>query len=212
MTLARAWTRQLFGAWGVALLAPVTMIAALVVLALGGGFGGLGALAQLVSGPAVPVASTVGSTVPGGSAKHRSAPLVLPVVPAAPAPAPGVTRVAATTPAGAGRPGGGASPARGRSGGGADQGVTPGGGHGAPSQTGPPSSGTGPPAAQPSPTPSPAPTPPPAPVAPLPALVNGVVGVGVSVTSKLPGALGTLGTGILQTLGQTLDQILTPPS
>ncbi|HWF24000.1 MAG TPA: hypothetical protein VG275_01030 [Solirubrobacteraceae bacterium] len=202
MTLARAWTRQLYGAWGVALLAPVTMIAALVVLALGGGFGGLGALAQLVSGPAVPAGSTVGSTVAGGSAKHRTAPLVLPVVPTAPAAAPAATRVAATGPAPAVRPSGGGTPARGGSG----QRVSSGGGHGAP-----PPTATPPPTPTPTPGPTPTPTPAPSPVAPLPALVNGVVAVGVSVTSKLPGALGTLGTGILQSLGQTLDQILTPP-
>lgn len=190
-----------------ALLAPVTMIAALVVLALGGGFGGLGALGQLVSGPAVPVGSTVGSTLVLGSAKHRTAPLVLPVVPTAPAAAPAGTRVAATAPASAVRPRGGGSP----TGGGTGQGVSPGRGHGGTPPTGAPPS-TGAPPAQPTPTPSPTPTPAPSPVAPLPALVNGVVGVGVSVTSKLPGPLGTLGTGILQSLGQTLDQILTPPS
>jgi hypothetical protein len=207
MTLARAWTRQLYGAWGVALLAPVTMIAALVVLVLGGGFGGLGALAQLVSGPAVPVGSTVASTVAGG--KHRTAPLVLPVVPAAPAPTSTPTRVAATSPAPAVRPGRGGSPARGGTG----QGVSPGGGHGAPSPTtGAPGTPGAPAPPTPSPAPTPTPTPSPSPVAPLPALINGVVGVGVSVTSALPGPLGTLGTGLLQSLGQTLDQILTPPS
>jgi hypothetical protein len=189
----------------VALLAPVTMIAALVVLALGGGFGGLGALAQLVSGPAVPVGSTFGSTAAGGSAKHRTAPLVLPVVPTAPAAAPSGTRVAATSPAPSVRPSGGGTPARGGSG----QRVSSGGGHGAPTAGAPGKPG---PTAPPTPGPTPTPTPAPSPAAPLPALVNGVVGVGVSVTSKLPGPLGTLGTGILQSLGQTLDQLLTPPS
>jgi hypothetical protein len=192
----------------VALLAPVTMIAALVVLALGGGFGGLGALAQLVSGPAVPVGSTLGAAAAGGSAKHRTAPLVLPVVPTAPAAAPAGTRVAATSPAPPVRPSGGGTPARGGSG----QRVSSGGGHGAPTAGAPGKTGPPPPTAPPTSAPTPTPTPAPAPVAPLPALVNGVVGVGVSVTSKLPGPLGTLGTGILQSLGQTLDQLLTPPS
>jgi hypothetical protein len=37
-----------------------------------------------------------------------------------------------------------------------------------------------------------------------------VVAVGVAVTSKLPGSLGAIGTGALQSLGQTLDTLLAP--
>ncbi|MEA2196597.1 MAG: hypothetical protein QOJ25_648 [Solirubrobacteraceae bacterium] len=204
MTLARAWTHQLYGAWGVALLAPVTMIAALVVLAIGGGFGGLGALGQLVSGPAVPVGSSAAGGASIGQAKHRTTPLVLAVVPAPSATA--RTRAPATSPAGAVRPGAGGSPG----GGGTVQRVTPRGGHGAPGPT-----RIAPPGKLPTPTPTPAPTPSPTPappVAPLPALVNQVVAVGESVTSKLPGPVGALGSGVLQSLGQTLDQLLTPPA
>jgi hypothetical protein len=200
MTLARAWTRQLYGASGVALLAPVTMIAALAVLALGGGFGGLGALGQLVSGPAVPVsAGTVGAAVPGPHGAHRTAPAVLPVVPAAPVVTSAPTRVAAVSPAPtpAGSRGGG-SPSRG----GTVLRVAP-GGHGvAPA----PPRIISPPLPPPvTPTPSP-------PTAPLPALINQIVAVGVSVTSKLPAPVGAIGTGVLQSLGQTLSTLLTPPS
>jgi len=54
MSLARAWTRQLYGASGAAVLAPATIIAAVAVLAVGGGFPGLGPLGQLFAVPAVP--------------------------------------------------------------------------------------------------------------------------------------------------------------
>jgi hypothetical protein len=37
-----------------------------------------------------------------------------------------------------------------------------------------------------------------------------VVAIGVSVTSKLPGPLGAIGTGALQSLGQTLNTLLAP--
>jgi hypothetical protein len=175
------------------------MIAALIVLALGGGFGGLSALGQLVSGPAVPVSATAGATGPGTRASHRTAPLVLPVVPAAPATARAPTRLAATSPRPGVRPGASGSSAGGRT----IQRLAPGGRSAAPPVTPPPARTTQPP---------PPPTPTPAPVAPLPALVNQVVAVGVAVTSKLPDPVGALGTGVLQTLGQTLDTLLTPPS
>jgi hypothetical protein len=181
----------------VALLAPVTIIAALVVLALSGGFGGLGALGQLVSGPAVPA----GANAPGAPSPFQTA-TRLPVVPAGPAPVSaaghGTTRVAAVTPGttGTGSGGGGSHP-----GGGRGLGVGSGGGH-----------GVAPPVpAPPAPTPSPpVSTPAPPPPDPIPALVNQVVAVGVSVTSKLPPPLAAIGTGALASLGQTLNTLLAP--
>src|SRR5437763_14177066 len=57
MSLARTWTRSLLGASSVALLAPGALLAALVVLAAGGGLGGLRSFEQVFSGPAVPPAT-----------------------------------------------------------------------------------------------------------------------------------------------------------
>ena len=53
MTLARVWRRQLFGASTAALIVPSAMLAALVALALGGAFGGVGVLGQLFAGPSL---------------------------------------------------------------------------------------------------------------------------------------------------------------
>jgi hypothetical protein len=203
MTLARAWTRQLCGAWGVALLAPATMIVALTVLALGGGFGGLSALGQLVSGPAVPV----GSTALGARSTPRSAPALLPVVPAGAATPHAASRtpirLAATAPAAThtAAPG----PAAGRGGGGQRVGS---GGHGA--TTSPPAA---PPRTPTAPT-QPAPAPPTAPTTtnPVSAIVNQVVAVGVSVTNALPAPVAAIGTGVLDSLGQTLNTLLNPQS
>ena len=51
MSLARAWRRQLYGASSAALIVPSAMLAALVVLALGGGFNQVGVLGQIFAGP-----------------------------------------------------------------------------------------------------------------------------------------------------------------
>ncbi len=61
MSLARVWRRQLYGASTAALIVPSAMLAALLVLALGGGFNGVGVLGQLFAGP---------SLVPGGSVRR----------------------------------------------------------------------------------------------------------------------------------------------
>ena len=60
VTLARSWTRQLFGASGAALLVPGAIAAALVVLAFAGGFGRLSSLGQALSGPSLPGVTPVG--------------------------------------------------------------------------------------------------------------------------------------------------------
>jgi len=199
MGLAREWKRQLYGAWGAALLAPVAMIAALAVLAFGGGFGGLSALGQLVSGPGVPVATTLS----GGGGTSRTASVLLPVVPAG---APTViASVPVTSPAAAGTGGAGSS-TRGSHGGGSGKGdgVRP-VGHGTP----PPVST---PPGKPGQTAAPVTTPAPPPISepPTTALVNKVLAVGESVTKALPGPVGELGTSALQTIGQTLTKLLPP--
>jgi hypothetical protein len=173
------------------------VIVALAVVALSGGFGGFGALGQLISGPAVPV----GSLLSGGRAAPRTAPVLLPVVPASTATGRAPTRVAATIPGAARtarpRPGRGAH----AGGGGAER---VGSGHGAtPPVATPPS---------PSPQPAPPPGPPPPSPGPVPALVDQVVAVGVSVTSKLPAPLAAIGSGALESLGQTLNTLLAPQS
>ncbi len=65
MGLARAWRHQIYGASSVALIVPAAMLAALTVLALGGGFSGVGVLGQIFAGPATPAgpgaASAAGS-------------------------------------------------------------------------------------------------------------------------------------------------------
>jgi hypothetical protein len=44
------------------------------------------------------------------------------------------------------------------------------------------------------------------------AIVNQVVGLGVSVTSTLPAPVAAIGTGALQAVGQTLNTLLAPGS
>jgi hypothetical protein len=41
--------------------------------------------------------------------------------------------------------------------------------------------------------------------------VDGVVKIGTSVTSKLPGPVGSAATQALQSVGQAVDKILPPP-
>jgi hypothetical protein len=57
MILVRAWRRELLGGMGVVLIVPATLVVALALLALAGGFTGLGALGQAFSGPPLPVGS-----------------------------------------------------------------------------------------------------------------------------------------------------------
>src|SRR5437763_9703791 len=66
MSLARAWRRQLSEAWTAAVLVPGTMLAALLVLALAGGFGRIAAVGQAFAGPSVP-AHAPGARSSGGA-------------------------------------------------------------------------------------------------------------------------------------------------
>jgi hypothetical protein len=197
MSLARDWTRQLYGAWGAALLAPVTMIAALAVLALGGGFGGLSALGQLLSGPGVPVDVPLA----GGHPASRAPTPVLPVVPAVTATRPAPIRVVASIPpvARGGAPG--RVPSHGNGGNPTRVGS---GGHGAPPPIKKPKPPTGgrPPVTPPAP---PAPTP-----SPVVTIVNNVVATGEAVTNQLPAPLGGPLTNVLQSVGQAVDKLLSP--
>src|SRR5690242_4856013 len=78
MSLARAWRRQLYGASSAALIVPSAMLAALIVLALGGGFGQVGVLGQIFAGPPAP--SAAGTIAAGGAGAVARA---LPTIPAA---------------------------------------------------------------------------------------------------------------------------------
>jgi hypothetical protein len=187
MSVARVWTRQLCGASGVALLVPGAVALALVLLAVAGGFGQLGDLSQALAGPSAP-ASTAG---PGVAATAHTGGAILPVA----------TATAARPGVAAGAPG---IAGRGRAGG---RHVNPGAGTGPVATTGPgrgstgtgsTGTGTGAPVGgggQP-------------PTGSGHTLIDGVVSVGTSVTSQLPGAAGSITTGLLQSVGKGVDSIL----
>jgi hypothetical protein len=67
--MVRAWRRELYGGISAALIVPGTLLAALAVLALGGGFARLGSLGQAFSGPPLPVAA---EAHPGGRASSAA--------------------------------------------------------------------------------------------------------------------------------------------
>jgi hypothetical protein len=181
------------GASGAALLVPGTLIAVLLVLALNGGFAGLGSLAQTFAGPGAPTGGA-GAPASGGA----PAPLV-PVVGAPPTG--GATLVAAA----GGGPAAGGTVGGGTSGGGAGGGGSSGGGGGSRGGGGSVGGGSGggfPPCASCGPAPPPA---------PAPGLVDGVINTATGATSRLPGALGSTTTQVLKSVGQTLDNVI-PPS
>lgn len=188
MSLVRAWMRQLSGASGAAVVVPVAVFGSMVLLALAGGFGSLAGLGQALAGPSIPSGARAASAVTAAAGSGGTAPLL--AVVSAPAP----TLVASVKlPTAAGR-GGGSGGSGGRGSGGSNG-------------TGPSSPTTPTPTTPPS---SPPPTAPPTggpPSAP-PTLVDGVVSLGTSITSKLPGPIGQLATSTLQNLGHTVDQIL----
>ena len=73
MSLARVWRRQLLGASTAALIVPSAMLAALVALALGGAFRGVGVLGQLFAGPSLALGGPTAGAHPGsgGSGSER---------------------------------------------------------------------------------------------------------------------------------------------
>ena len=204
MTLARTWTRQLGAASSVALIVPCAMVAALVALALGGGFGGLGVLGQVFAGPSIP---NSGPLVAGGSGAHAATrtagPAAIPVIP--------VVRVVARAPtrrrsaaAGPGAPG----TARSSAGlGSTGATIAPGGATTRP-VSGSSGSGSPRPPASPSPaptssTPSPSPSP-----APQPSPVDTVVNTVTSVADQVPGPAGPVATQVVQAAGSAAANLL----
>lgn len=208
MSLARVWRRQLFGASSVALIVPSAMLAALVVLALGGGLSQVGVLGQIFAGPSLPAAGPLGleHSGPVGSAGGLPGTL-LPVVPAvAPAarssrsagsvaPRSRSPRTVVSVSGGAGKTGGAISP----TGGGTVRPVTQGTGGGSAGTGG---SSAGPPSSS-SPQPSPAPQP-----APRPTPVDTAVKVVTSVTQQVPGPAGLVATQAVQAAGAAADNLL----
>lgn len=199
MTLARAWRRQLLGASSAALVVPSAMFAALVVLALGGGFSQLGVLGQIFAGPPAPrLGGAISGHAVGGAA--RSSLASIPMIPG-PSRAPGVTpgvrsslRQGSTVPVSTVAPGraGGAAPILTQGAGGGTQ-------RPAPPPGGSPPSGTAPHPPSPTPSPSPQPTP-----------VDQVVQVVTSVTQQAPAPVGPLATQVVQSAGSAADSLLPP--
>jgi hypothetical protein len=178
--MVRVWRRRLLGGMGTATIVPGLLLASLVVLALAGGFGGLSALGQAFSGPALPA-----SALAGGQSVAVSRPL----------PPRLVAALSSTS-----------APMRTASGGVVAPTAS---GGGLRSTLGPTVSSVPPPRGRTrahslaggSPqvtTPSPK---------PQPTLVDKVVSAGTSVTSQLPGPVGPAATKTLQAAGSTLDSI-----
>jgi hypothetical protein len=175
-----------------AVLAPAATIIAIAMLAFAGGFAHLGALGQAFNGPTLPSSIAHAGVGPGPTAHGTRQVSGL-----------GATLLLASA-TGAGGGGGtghgGASRSPGTNGSTGPGGGGPGGFTGGP-QPVPGGKGGNPP-----PPPS---NPPPKPP-PHQTLVDGVVKIGTSVTSKLPGPVGTAATQALQSVGQTVDGILPP--
>ncbi|HEY1516935.1 MAG TPA: hypothetical protein VGF91_10990 [Solirubrobacteraceae bacterium] len=215
MSLARLWRRQLLGASSAALIVPSAMLAALVVLALGGGLSQVGVLGQIFAGPSLPatggplglehsgpvgIAGGAGTSLPvisavapalrerSGSGAHRG----------------GLPRPVVRVGGGAGKTGGAISP----TGGGTVRPVTQGtgggssgGGGGSAGAGG--SSGGSPSSSAPQPSPSPQPQP-----HPQPTPVDTAVKVVTSVTQQLPGPAGAVATQVVQAAGAAADNLL----
>jgi hypothetical protein len=201
MSLARAWRRQLYGASSVALIVPSAMLAALVVLALGGGFGQVGVLGQIFAGPPAPSASGGALTAGHGGAAARALP-VIPVAALLAGPARPGTGRAGTTPRG-GRTVPVASGGTGRAlapVGGVAPIVSGGGQVPVPSRPAPAGSApTGSAPTQPAPQPSPSPRPTP---------VDQIVKTVTPVTQQLPAAVGPAATQAVQAAGSAADSLI----
>jgi hypothetical protein len=199
MTLARMWRRQLFAASSAALIVPSAMIAALVALALGGGFSQLGVLGQVFSGPPAPSA---GPLTPRG-VSARTAGAAIPVIRVArtaasrPVSAGARTRVApAVTAPRTGAPSTGLA---------STGGTIAAGGVTVRPVTGGPTPGSASPAPVSSPSPSPNPSPAPS---SRPTPVDTVVKAVTSVTSQVPAPVGPAITQSVQSAGSAADTLL----
>jgi len=190
MSLARSWRRALYGASGAALVVPATIAGALAVLALAGGFAGVGAIGQAFSGPTLPASATTGVNPLTGAHANASLTRVLAAV-GAPAPGAAGTLVAIRNGGGPSAPrGGGAgnTPVPSQSQGGSGSGGS--GGTGSGGTTGTTGTGTGSGGSPSSPT-----------------VVGGIVKTVTSVTQRIAGPVGSAGTNPVQSLGSTLNTI-----
>lgn len=198
------WGRQLCAASSAALIVPSAMVAALVALALGGGFSQLGVLGQIFAGPPASSAGALATAAPSSRVGARAAGSALPVIPVAQfvasrpvSGAVGRTRATPVVPAphsGIGSAGGTIAP-----GGTATHPVSSGG---AGSSAGTPRPPAPPPVpAKPSPSPAPGP-------APKPTVVDQAVQVVTSVTSQVPAPVGSTATNVVQAAGRAIDSVL----
>jgi hypothetical protein len=192
MTLVRVWRRQLMGGMSAAVVVPAALVVSLAALGLAGGFGGLTALGQALSGPSAPAQPLVTAhgravgAVPAALATALSAP------PAGPATSSSIQPATAGGGPISGSPGSGPS--------GTPRGGTTGSGPGPAGRPQPPASGGSGGSGGGSPAPKPGPQ-------PQPTLEDRVVSAGTSVTSQVPGPAGEAATKALQTAGSTLDSI-----
>jgi hypothetical protein len=184
MLLVRVWRRQLLGGMGAAVVVPGALLASLAVLALAGGFAGLAALGQALSGPPEPLPGQTLAAARGGTAARPVGPTLA------------VALSSSTTHPGSanatGAPAAGTGPAS----------------SSAPASTGGPSPRTSPGSGARTHAPlAPHTTTTPQGPEPQPTVADRVVGVGTSVTSQLPTPAGQAATGALQSAGSTLDSI-----
>jgi hypothetical protein len=180
--MVREWRRRLLGGLGVSLIVPGLVVASLVVLALAGGFGGLTALGQALSGPVAPTSALAGGH--GGPIGH-------------PLPAKLVAALSQVPPVSSFQSGGAAAPAGdGPAGTGTTVAPGPHGSSGPPARHHPGQTPSGGPSPAARPTPKPQPT-----------LTDKVASAGAAATSQLPAPVGPAATKTLQTAASTLDSI-----
>jgi hypothetical protein len=195
MSLARAWTRQLYGASSAALIVPSAMLGALLVLALGGGFGQVGVLGQIFAGPPVP---SVGAGVAPSGGAGAAAPSRPTTLATALRRSTSGSRHRATPVApvrsGSHRSGGALSPAAGV----APIVVATGG----PAPARPTPTGSGPTA--------PTPPPPARQPSPRPTIADRVVKVVTPVTEQVPAPAGPVVTQAVEAAGRATDRVLPP--
>lgn len=214
MSLARVWRRQLFGASSAALIVPAAMFAALVVLALGGGFSQVGVLGQIFAGPSAP---SLGGAPAGehGPAPARLTAGALPVIPAGAGlrTGPGSRRSGASGAVrGGGTPSSPGAPSRtgGALGGGAP--ITGGGAGGPVPRPSPPSAPSPGPGGSAPPAPSsPGPPGPPKPQPkPGPTPFDQIVGAVTPVTQQVPAPAGPAATQAVQAADRAANGLLPP--
>jgi hypothetical protein len=73
MGLTRSWARHLFGVSGAALAVPVALAVTLAILALGGTFGHLASISQIIGGPSLARDAGAAPGVAGGTPQLAAA-------------------------------------------------------------------------------------------------------------------------------------------